>query len=565
MTWSAPADDGGAGVTGYDLRHIRSDASNKADAYWTVESGVWSSGALRYELGGLTNGVEYGVQVRAVNIAGEGPWSGSGAGKPRTTPGAPSVNSLTPGDGVLAVAWSVPGNDGGADIIGYDLRYIRSDAASKADANWTVEQGIWTSGELRYELGGLANGVEYDVQVRAGNIAGGGEWSGSITGTPQTIPAAPTINSVVSGDHELTVAWSAPTDTGGLAIQSYDLRYIPSNAPDKADANWAVVDSIWTSGNREHTQSGLDNGVRYDLQLRAVTSTGTGPWSGSASGTPQTAPGAPTINLITPGGSALAAAWSVPADDGGAVITSYDLRYIRSDAADKADANWSGEQDAGSSASLQHTITGLSNGVEYDLQVRAVNIAGDGLWSSTRTGTPRTVPGAPGIDSVTPGDESLAVAWSAPPDTGGAVITSYDLRYIRSGASDKAAANWTVRVGRPEFRRTLRYGLAGLTNGVEVRRAGPRTVQHRRRWPLVRHPHGNAPDGPRSPQHRLCDPGRRVAGRVLVSPPGRRGGRHHGLTTCATSGATRRTRPTPTGARSRGPGVPPACNTPSPG
>ena len=50
-------------------------------------------------------------------------------------PGAPSIGSLTPGDGALAVAGSAPGNDGGADITSYDLRYIRSDAPNKADAN----------------------------------------------------------------------------------------------------------------------------------------------------------------------------------------------------------------------------------------------------------------------------------------------------------------------------------------------------------------------------------------------------------------------------------------------
>ena len=231
---------------------------------------------------------------------------------------------------MLTVAWSAPGNDGGADVTGYDLRYIRSDAPDKADANWTVRNSVWSSGALRYTLGGLTNGVEYDIQVRAVNAAGRGEWSNSITGTPQTIPAAPTIDSVVSGDGALTVAWTAPSDTGGSGIQSYDLRYIRSDAPSKADANWTVEDSVWTSGNREYTLSGLNNGVRYDLQLRAVTSTGDGPWSASAASTPQTAPQAPSISSLTPGGSALTAAWDAPSNTGGSDITAYDLRYIRS-------------------------------------------------------------------------------------------------------------------------------------------------------------------------------------------------------------------------------------------
>ena len=37
---------------------------------------------------------------------------------------------------------------------------------------------------------------------------------------------------------------------------------------------------------------------------------------------------------------------------------------------------------------LQYTVTGLTGGTQYDLQVRAVNAGGDGSWSATATGTP---------------------------------------------------------------------------------------------------------------------------------------------------------------------------------
>ena len=61
VEWSAPMDDGGTGITGYDLRSIRDDALDKADDSWTVRSDVWGSGGLRYSLGGRTNGVAYDV------------------------------------------------------------------------------------------------------------------------------------------------------------------------------------------------------------------------------------------------------------------------------------------------------------------------------------------------------------------------------------------------------------------------------------------------------------------------------------------------------------------------
>ena len=460
VVWSAPASDGGRDITAYDLRYIRSDAPDKADANWTEQYSIWASGALRYPLSGLTNGVEYDVQVRAVNALGGGSWSGTGAGTPLTTPGAPTIDSLTPGDETITVAWSAPADTGGSEVTGYDLRYIRSDAT---DNNWTVRDSAWTSGALRYPLSGLTNGVEYEVQIRAVNEAGDGQWSGTISGAPQTIPAAPTIDSATPRDETLTIAWSAPADTGGHEVTDYDLRYIRSDATDN---NWTVQDSAWTSGPLSDDLDGLTNGVRYDVQLRAVTDVGTGPWSATASATPRTAPAAPAINLITVGDGALAVSWSAPSDSGGSTITSYDVRYIRSDALDKSDdASWTERDGIWTSGVLRSTLSSLTNGVGYDVQVRAVNGAGEGAWSATASATPQTVADAPPINLITPGDGALAVSWSAPSDDGGSAITSYDVRYIRSDALDRADDNWIV-----EFNAwtsgPLSYDLAGLTNGV---------------------------------------------------------------------------------------------------
>ena len=45
----------------------------------------------------------------------------------------------------------------------------------------------------------------------------------------------------MSGAGSLSVTWNAPSSDGGLAITAYDLRYVPSDAPSKADADWTVV------------------------------------------------------------------------------------------------------------------------------------------------------------------------------------------------------------------------------------------------------------------------------------------------------------------------------------
>ena len=102
-------------------------------------------------------------------------------------------------------------------------------------------------------------------------------------------------------------------------------------------------------------------------------------------------PGAPTIATpIVPGDASLTVAWAVPINTGSSAITAYDLRYIETGAADKSDANWTVVEDvwAAGSGSLQYTLTGLTGGTQYDVQVRAVNAAGPGAWSATVTGIP---------------------------------------------------------------------------------------------------------------------------------------------------------------------------------
>ena len=89
VAWSAPSSN--AGITAYDLRHILTSADKTADANWTVVDNAWTagSGVPQYTLTGLTGGSQYDVQARAVNSAGDGPWSATVTGTPQTagTPG----------------------------------------------------------------------------------------------------------------------------------------------------------------------------------------------------------------------------------------------------------------------------------------------------------------------------------------------------------------------------------------------------------------------------------------------------------------------------------------------
>src|SRR5213078_2283000 len=71
---------------------------------------------------------------------------------------------------------------------------------------------------------GLANGITYYYRVSALNGVGEGGQSGERWATPAaivTVPGAPTLNSATAGNGQITLAWSAPTSTGGSTITGY--------------------------------------------------------------------------------------------------------------------------------------------------------------------------------------------------------------------------------------------------------------------------------------------------------------------------------------------------------
>ena len=104
----------------------------------------------------------------------------------------------------------------------------------------------------------------------------------------QSVPRAPVVTAVRAGDGTLVLDWREPGGGPGLDLTAYDLRYISTAADESVDANWNLVRRVWTPGEAEpsHRITGLQNGVEYDAQLRAINESGTGPWSAKVSAVP---------------------------------------------------------------------------------------------------------------------------------------------------------------------------------------------------------------------------------------------------------------------------------------
>ena len=102
-------------------------------------------------------------------------------------------------------------------------------------------------------------------------------------------------------------------------------------------------------------------------------------------------PAVPTVANATL--NSLKVSWVAPTNKG-PEISSYDVRYILSSAseADKADdSKWTEKVDAWTSGggALEYTIGGLDHSTSYDVQVRASNDEGTGVWSASGSGDDR--------------------------------------------------------------------------------------------------------------------------------------------------------------------------------
>jgi LPXTG-motif cell wall-anchored protein len=194
IRWAAPGNDGGSPITGWDIE-LCADADCQTRSLTTGEVPGRS-----YTWAGLTNGTSHTVRVRAVNAAGNGPWSAPVDATPRTTPGAPSISRIVGADRALQVTVEPPSDDGGSPITGYEV-------SLDGGGTW-ASTGAGT--DTTFTVFGLANGRAYPVAVRAVNDVGAGPSSAPVDGTPTRGPVVPNgsadeVPHVPAGEAQLLV------------------------------------------------------------------------------------------------------------------------------------------------------------------------------------------------------------------------------------------------------------------------------------------------------------------------------------------------------------------------
>jgi subtilisin family serine protease len=177
LSWSAPSSDGGSVITGYSI--YRGTASGGETLIKTIGN------VLTYTDTGLTNGVTYYYQVKAVNSVGTSPPSNEASAKPsvptaKTMSVTVSTNKATYSRGssvtiTCTVKDSATGNALKGASVGVTVYYPNGSVA------WTGSGTTDSSGRVRfsYRIGGSASKGTYKVVATA-------SLTGYQTGTGQT-------------------------------------------------------------------------------------------------------------------------------------------------------------------------------------------------------------------------------------------------------------------------------------------------------------------------------------------------------------------------------------------
>ena len=294
--------------------------------------------------------------------------------EPPGQPAAPSVSATAGSTTSLDVTWTAPTNTGPA-IASYDLQY-------RAGTSGNFTNGPQNVTGTSAAIGSLAADTSYEVQVRATNAEGAGDWSVAGTGrtTATSAPGAPTgLSATASGTTQIDLSWTAPGSTGGSAITGYRIE-VSSNGTSSWTDQVANTNSTATT----YAHTGLAAGDTRHYRVSAINTNGAGDPSNVANATTgATAPGAPTgLTATASGTTAINLSWSAPGSTGGSAITGYKIEVSAN-----GGSSWTNLVANTGNANTTYAHTGLTAGTTRHYRVSAINANGTGDPSNVANAT----------------------------------------------------------------------------------------------------------------------------------------------------------------------------------
>ena len=281
VIWYAP-DDGGDGVTGYDVQYKESTAVGFTDYN---HLGTETSANIT----GLDADTSYQVRVRATNGVGPGPWSLSSAGS--TNKEDNSLPTFVESDPVTR---TVLENAEPALVVGFPVS--ATDTDNLLPLTYRLYGPDADSFDLHSTTGQIRTkrGVAYDSETKSmlfvtmtvSDRQGGSDAKAvriSVTDVPEApaTPARPTVRATPKSSASLDVTWSEPENMGPPII-GYDVRYR------KGGDDGFEIDSPTGTGTT-HTiaptgNDPLEPGTSYEVYVRAKNGEIISQWSAAGTG-----------------------------------------------------------------------------------------------------------------------------------------------------------------------------------------------------------------------------------------------------------------------------------------
>ena len=321
-----------------------------------------------------------------------------------------------------------------------------SDGTNHVDAPATTNgSGAWSLPSV--DVSSLADGTISATAIATDDAGNHSDASDPKTATKDTVvPAKPVVSALTS---PITPANDTSVSVSGTAENGAAV------AVDISDGTTHLTPSTTADSNGAWSISGVDVSSLSDGTISATAVATDAAGNASATSDAMTAekrtvvPSAPQNLQATPGNGTLDLTWAAPASDGNSPVTSYTVTLTPQ----------------GGSALPSHSVSspsdsfsGLTNGTPYTVAVTATNVAGTGP-AATTTGTPRTTPGSPRSVTVSAGDGTLTVSWTAPAADGGDSVKSYRVTATPHGGGTSTAFTTADAA-------TLLHKFSGLTNGT---------------------------------------------------------------------------------------------------
>ena len=452
--WVAPANDGGAAVSGYKVEYRAS-----ALAQWTTLSATTNSVTLT----GLTAASNYQVQVRATNSVGDSlPSTIVNFTTLGDLPGAPTSPTATNDRGdAFTLGWTAPASNGGNAITSYPIQQLRNGA-------WT-QIGLGSASSRTFNLTGLTPATAYSFRISATNSNGTGPFVEFNYTTGVLAPSTPTGVAVSAiGARTATATWNPVNPpTAGVPLV-YEVTW-----------GWSGYSTVLgrASGltTPTYTMSNLASSTRYWVQVSAAQGTSASlPSAKVYFSTTANVPSAPTMNTPVRNGSKATLSWT-PNADGGSALIDYSLQSLT---ANSSTAVWTDVATGLTVTSYEVDMPAIGQSVYY--RVAARNAIGLSPWSlQTMLNTPAGAPGAPtGLSSTWTGS-NLTLNWTPPTETGGVALRDYRVQVSRDNGTTWLdaifTASTTVGVAAPAKGQTWLYRVAAR-NASQVQGAYSTTL-----------------------------------------------------------------------------------------